>query len=207
MSKKTISINSVLWKRMNAIKNELNENSKEIFHWNETIDYILNHYTNKGRLLKENKKAAIPPLPKKPEKNPSKPSLPPLNISIPAPKLPNLTKKGKNPKMSKEKLNLSIPAPPKKKAIIIDVSPEKLEELAKKETKDTRYIMIECQICGNIPILMPVPKALVLDAKEPVVDVSYIHGDPQHVIVAQLDHDFQVRRRRASWVVYEKDYK
>ncbi len=38
---------------------------------------------------------------------------------------------------------------------------------------------------------MPVPKKLVLDAKEPVVDVSYVHGDPQHVVVAQLDHDFQ----------------
>ena len=54
--------------------------------------------------------------------------------------------------------------------------------------------------------MMPVPKDLVLTASEPVVDVSYIHGDPEHVLVAQLDHDFQVRRRRASWVVYEKDY-
>ncbi|UYP46363.1 hypothetical protein NEF87_002648 [Candidatus Lokiarchaeum ossiferum] len=206
MSKKTISINSVLWKRMNALKNELNENSKKVYHWNDTIEHILNHYTNNKEQLKE-KKNAIPTPPQKSIRKPSKPSLPPLNISIPAPKLPNLTKKGKNPIMSKENLNLSIPAPPKKKAIVLDVSPEKLEELAKKETKDTRYIMIECQICGNIPILMPVPKALVLDAKEPVVDVSYIHGDPQHVIVAQLDHDFQVRRRRASWVVYEKDYK
>ena len=55
--------------------------------------------------------------------------------------------------------------------------------------------------------MMPVPKSLVLDASEPVVDVTYAHGDPEHVVVAQLDHDFQVRRRRASHIVYEKDYK
>ncbi len=55
--------------------------------------------------------------------------------------------------------------------------------------------------------MMPVPKKEILNAKEPVVDIAYTHGTPEHVVVAQLDHDFQVRRRRACEVVYEKDYK
>jgi hypothetical protein len=98
------------------------------------------------------------------------------------------------------------PPPPKKSPIKIDISTTHLAELAKKETKETKFILIECQICGSKPIMMPVPKKAILTAKEPVVDIAYTHGNPEHVVVAQLDHDFQVRRRRACEVVYEKDY-
>ncbi|WP_457559130.1 hypothetical protein [Candidatus Harpocratesius sp.] len=101
---------------------------------------------------------------------------------------------------------LGIPPMPKKKPIKVNINKKQMRILAKKETKSTKYILIECNMCGSKPILMPVPKKLVLESKDPVVDVSYVHGNPEHVIVAQLDHDFQVRRRRVSQVVYEKDY-
>lgn len=103
--------------------------------------------------------------------------------------------------------DLGIISPPKKKPLKIHAESEKLVELTKKETSDTKFILVECNICGARPISMPVPKQLVLNATEPVVDISYCHGDPKHVIVAQLDHDFQVRRQRTSWIVFEDDYK
>lgn len=104
-------------------------------------------------------------------------------------------------------VDLGIISPPKKKPLKIHAESEKLVELTKKETADTKYVLIECNICGARPISMPVPKQLVTNASEPVVDISYCHGDPKHVIVAQLDHDFQVRRQRTSWIVFEDDYK
>ena len=189
MANKTITIPLEIWAKMKDIKETLNQKSDKPVHWRETWKYLLEAYE---QWLK-NPEKPTPPLPKVPK--PRK-TLKEISGST----------KLKKVKIDMREIDLSIPPPPMKKAIKIKLDSKQLRELAKKETEETKYILIECQICGDAPIMMPVPKSLVLDASEPVVDVSYIHGDPEHVLVAQLDHDFQVRRRRASWVVYEKDY-
>ena len=189
MVNKTITVPLEIWVKMKDIKENLNQKSDNPVHWRETWKHVIQIY-EEG--LKNSQKT-IPPPPKVPKQQK---------------KLKEISgsKKIKIPKIDMDEVDLSIPPPPMKKAIKIKLSGSQLKDLAKKETEETKYILIECQICGSAPIMMPVPKTLVLDASEPVVDVSYIHGDPEHVLVAQLDHDFQVRRRRASWVVYEKDY-
>jgi hypothetical protein len=106
-----------------------------------------------------------------------------------------------------EAIDLNIPSPPKKKALTIAVDNKTMQDLASKETTDLKYILIECAICGAQPISMPVIKKYVLEAKEPVVEVTYIHGNPKHAIVAQLDHDFQVRRNRPSKAIFEDEIK
>jgi len=189
MANKTITIPLEIWTKMKDIKENLNQNSKEPVHWRETWKYLLEIYE---QAIKTSQKT-IPPSPKLPKQHKA---LKEISGST----------KLKKPKIDMSEIDLSIPLPPMKKVIKIKLDSKQLGELAKKETDETKYILIECQICGDAPIMMPVPKTLVLDATEPVVDVSYIHGDPEHVLVAQLDHDFQVRRRRASWIVYEKDY-
>ncbi|QEE14766.1 hypothetical protein DSAG12_00582 [Promethearchaeum syntrophicum] len=189
MANKTISIPLEIWVKMKDIKDDLNQKSDSPVHWRETWKYLLETFENGLK----NPQKATPPPPKVPKS--------PKNL-----KTISGSTKLKKPKLDMSEIDLSIPPPPMKKAIKIKLNSNQLEELTKKETTETKYILIECQICGNTPIMMPVPKDLVLTASEPVVDVSYIHGDPEHVLVAQLDHDFQVRRRRASWVVYEKDY-
>ncbi len=189
MANKTITIPLEIWVKMKDIKENLNQKSESPVHWRETWKYVIETY-EQG--LKNSKKI-IPPLPKVPKQQKNLKEI-------------SGSKKIKIPKIDMNEIELSIPDPPIKKVIKIKLNTKQLGELAKKETEETKYILIECQICGDTPIMMPVPKNLVLDASEPVVDVSYIHGDPEHVLVAQLDHDFQVRRRRACWVVYEKDY-
>ncbi len=189
MANKTITIPLEIWVKMKDIKEILNKNSDSAVHWRETWKHVLQIY-EKGL---ETPQKIIPPSPKLPK--PQK-TLKTISGSM----------KLKKVKIDMDEIDLSIPPPPIRKAIKIKLDSKQLGELAKKETEETKYILIECQICGDAPIMMPVPKTLVLNASEPVVDVSYIHGDPEHVLVAQLDHDFQVRRRRTSWVVYEKDY-
>ena len=183
---KSIYVKDEIWARLNQVKLKIQKQTGIPIHWNDAIEHVLKIYE-----ISIKNKTEIPPSPVSP------------------PGLPKMNRKGLAPKKSRKKLSagdLGIPLPPKKKAIKIEMSTGQLNKLSRKETTETKFILIECQICGSRPIMMPVPKHLVLDAKEPVVDVSYIHGDPTHVLVAQLDHDFQVRRRRASWVVYEKDY-
>ena len=189
MANKTITIPLEIWVKMKDIKEILNKNSDSAVHWRETWKHVLQIY-EKGL---ETSQKTIPPSPKLPQPQKTLKSI-------------SGSSKLKKVKIDANEIDLSIPPPPMKKPIKIKLDSKQLGELAKKETEETKYILIECQICGNAPIMMPVPKALVLDASEPVVDVSYVHGDPEHVLVAQLDHDFQVRRRRASWIVYEKDY-
>lgn len=189
MANKTITIPLEIWVKMKDIKEILNKNSDSAVHWRETWKHVLQIY-EKGL---DTSQKTIPPSPKLP-----KPQKTLKSISG--------SSKLKKVKIDANEIDLSIPPPPMKKPIKIKLDSKQLGELAKKETEETKYILIECQICGDAPIMMPVPKTLVLDASEPVVDVSYVHGDPEHVLVAQLDHDFQVRRRRASWIVYEKDY-
>lgn len=94
---------------------------------------------------------------------------------------------------------LGIPDIPMKKAIVVK------KGAIRKDTEQTKFVLIECQLC-NRTISLPVPRNIILESSLPVTDVTYIHGDPQHALTAQLDKDFAVRRRRASQIVYEKDY-
>ncbi|MHA1673606.1 MAG: hypothetical protein ACTSYI_08250 [Promethearchaeota archaeon] len=188
MKNKKITISGNTWAQLKKIKQDLaKKNPNKPIQWSETLDH----------LIKEFKKQKQPEQPLNP-KSAIKSPLPPI-------KLPNSPGKGKKDNLHDD--SLGIPAAPPKKPLKIDIKSKDLKILARKETKDVKYILIECNKCGSKPILMPVPKKLVLEAVEPVVDISYIHGDPEHVVVAQLDHDFQVRRRRVSEIVYEKDYK
>ena len=75
----------------------------------------------------------------------------------------------------------------------------------RKDTTETKFVLIECQICDKT-ISMPVPRKIIQNSTLPLTDVTYIHGNPQHAITAQSDKDYAVRRRRASQIVYEKDY-
>ncbi|TFG18825.1 MAG: hypothetical protein EU530_08005 [Promethearchaeota archaeon] len=95
--------------------------------------------------------------------------------------------------------DLGIPDIPMKKAIIVKQS------TIRKDTSETKFVLIECEICSKT-ISMPVPRKIIQNSTLPVTDVTYIHGNPQHAITAQLDVDFAVRRRRTSQIVYEKDY-
>jgi hypothetical protein len=233
MPKKSFALSTNNWEALRLIKDQLNTECGKVTSWQKAFDHIISFYKKGGGYCGEQMDSkgknlaksilAIPKLPSVPKspKSPPKPLKPPqihskkskgmvlpkINIAIPTLKgnKPPAGKKGKDYSVD-EDFDLGIPAAPKKKPIILKIDNKKLQDLAKKETKATKFILIECQICGSEPIMMPVPQKLVLDAKEPVVDVTFIHGDPEHVVVAQLDHDFQVRRRRASWIVYEKDF-
>ena len=219
MNYKTIAIKYNNWQELNKLKKKIAKKIGRNPHWDEVISDLLarskeNTQNVKNNLSKkENNLSSSPKMPLMPKSPtlPKAPTLPPL------PKMPHPLQSPKKSTLKSKKYlkgkpimpnhELHIPTAPKKKPISIEITPEEMKILASKETQDTKYILIECQICGSKPIMMPVPKKLVLEAKEPVVDVSYVHGNPKHVIVAQLDHDFQVRRRRASWVVFEEDFK
>ncbi|TFH30810.1 MAG: hypothetical protein E4G98_01375 [Promethearchaeota archaeon] len=188
MKNKKIVISHEIWAQLNEIKEVLTKkNPDQPFQWSETLDYILTEFQRHQQFPQSS-------IPTPGVKSPLQPM-----------KLPN------SPGLEQSKhlgdSSLEIPIAPSKKPVKIEINSRDLKILTHKETIDTKYILIECNMCGSKPILMPVPKKIVLEATEPVVDVSYIHGNPEHVVVAQLDHDFQVRRRRVSEVVYEKDYK
>lgn len=95
--------------------------------------------------------------------------------------------------------DLGIPAIPIKKAIVVK------KGVVRKDTETTKFVLVECQICDKT-INMPVPRDIIKKSPLPVTDITYIHGEPQHALTAQLDKDFAVRRRRVSEIVYEKDY-
>lgn len=199
MKKKKVTISHDIWEDLEQIKKALQEKNENQVHWSETIQVLIETYHN-HLSQKKNSVSNVKNLQPAPPKEP-------INIPTSTP----TNQKRQNIKtenhLNSTNLGLDIPPPPKKKPIKIEISAQDVKILAQKETKETKFILIECNYCGSKPILMPVPKSFVLNSEEPVVDVSYIHGDPEHVIVAQLDHDFQVRRRRVSKVVYEKDFK
>ncbi|OLS12034.1 MAG: hypothetical protein RBG13Loki_4378 [Promethearchaeota archaeon CR_4] len=66
------------------------------------------------------------------------------------------------------------------------------------------HVLVECELCGGV-IKMPVPTAYVVNSKLPVVPITYTHGQfgIRHALLAHLDHDFQVRRTRVSYLVEE----
>lgn len=209
MVKKYININQENWDKLRQIKTDLKIKENKNLSWNNIFEKIIGCFdsTNKKELIKTPKLpnlSANVPLPPISQSTSSIKSIPQIKLTIPT---PSIKSPGVNMDSIKNEIiddmDLNIPLPPKKKPIQISSDLQMLDELAKKDTPETKYILIECPMCGEKPIMMPVPKKYVLDAKEPVVEVSYIHGNPKHSIVAQLDHDFQVRRRRSSQIVFE----
>ncbi|HMF32225.1 MAG TPA: hypothetical protein VKK79_12460 [Candidatus Lokiarchaeia archaeon] len=102
----------------------------------------------------------------------------------------------------KDDLDIPIPPPP----IIKQLNPE-VDPLVFSDPRfagDPRYnnIFVKCDLCGG-NISVPVPKDVVLNSQLPVVPVTYVHGPEEnhHAILLHLDHDFQVRRRRFSYLV------
>ena len=69
---------------------------------------------------------------------------------------------------------------------------------------DPSYVLVlsECELCGGI-IQVPAPKDVIKNSELPVVPLTYVHGPPEnrHAIMVHLDHDFQVRRFRYSYLV------
>jgi hypothetical protein len=128
-------------------------------------------------------------------------------------------KKGKskssNDYLSKEDLDLNIPAvpeaPKKKDMLNLDnskLSTDVLERMKKYESPDIKVVLVNCERC-NAVIPIPIPKKSVLDSKLPVVPISYVHKNlnnkDQHCITIHLDHDFDIRRQRLSDVVIASD--
>ncbi|MHA1896074.1 MAG: hypothetical protein ACTSU2_01655 [Promethearchaeota archaeon] len=103
---------------------------------------------------------------------------------------------------SEKDLELNIPMVPLKKKETLKT--QNIDDKLSLESADPNYkiILVECDICGK-PIKMPVLKKLIEESKLPVTDVTYIHGDPPHAVTAQLDKNFDVRRRRSSPIVFE----
>lgn len=156
---------------------------------------------------------------------PSPPAVSKLPPKLPKspPKMPKMPKKSKLPKKSRDSPKkgkfdhqdpekdeeLNIPTPPMRK--ISGVSKSKKSHTKKIAPPKTppkagksRKILADCPICDKV-LHMEIPEDFVKNAEEPVVEITYLHGDPQHSLVVQLDHDFQVRRRRASWVVQDQN--
>ena len=206
MASKSFAMKTDTWNELRSIKNSLNEKFNKTIPWDQAFKHILEFY-NKGKNGSISSEYDIPTKKGKIEppslKAPSMPSIPkmPPNVSM------GVSRTISSKATATTDMDLSIPAVPMKKPVKLQINANQLELLKKKDTEDTKFILIECQICGDKPIEMPVPRHYVLEADVPVVDVTYIHSDPEHAVVAQLDHDFQVRRRRASNIVYEKDYK
>lgn len=119
-------------------------------------------------------------------------------------KYKNETQIQKEAKPSTINKDLSIPEIPlpKKRNVKLELKDEEI----RKDTADTKWILIDCEMCGNKVIQMPVPRDYISNSPLPVTEVGYIHGDPLHCIVAQLDKDFEVRRRRCCKITFEKDY-
>lgn len=130
------------------------------------------------------------------------PNLPPSKISTPPiPKTPS-----KSFEMNKDNSTLNIPQVPVRKKIEpkyenITVPTENEKDTSSSDS-DIKRILIECQICKKV-IRMPVPKKIIEESPLPVTDVTYVHGDPPHAVTAQLDKDFEVRRRRSAPVIFQ----
>ncbi len=109
---------------------------------------------------------------------------------------------------SEEDKALGIPAAPlpkakKKKKLAAPELSTKVFRDKKFDAKTTEMVIVNCERCEDV-ISIPVPKKMILDSKLPVVEISFIHGKPEHAVAVQLDHDFDIRRQRYSDVIHEK---
>lgn len=164
------------------------------------------------------KKTKVPPTPVLPPSKDGdkvKPKLKAHQIDIQLPGLKKPTIPSKSTKSQKESIDeygdLGVPevpvAPPKQKLKLetIDISPELLKKIEEGETKDLKYIIVKCDECDDI-IAVPIPKKKILESELPVVPITFVHGEgnKEHALTVHIDHDFDVRRRRFSDVVYDK---
>jgi len=138
----------------------------------------------------------------------SKSNIPNIKINLPASKE---TPTQNLPPEDYEDVQLSIPQIPIKKALNakvdkISLDIPNLDEITKRDTPTIKNIVIEDTFIKK-NIVIPIPRKIILDAKEPVVEISYIYNEPLHSVVVQLDHDFQVRRCRVSPVIFEEKTK
>jgi hypothetical protein len=99
-----------------------------------------------------------------------------------------------------------VPAVPQPKLKQVDMGMAQLVFSSNRYINDPNYtqVLVECELCGGV-IKMPVPTTYVRDSKLPVVPVTYVHGQSgiRHALLVYLDHDFQVRRTRLSYLVEE----
>jgi len=110
-----------------------------------------------------------------------------------------------------QEIDLDIPevpiAPPKQKIKLVTpkISPKLLEKVTKGETKEIKYVLVKCDRCNEI-LAFPIPKKKVLDSELPIVPISYVHskGNDEHCLTVHIDHEFDVRRRRISDIMFEK---
>ena len=121
-----------------------------------------------------------------------------------------LLKEDKEEKLGMKDEKLSIPEAPlpkdQKKKLNVPVLDKKIFRDIKVNTDTHQVVIIECDRCGG-PISMPVPKKLILESDVPVVEFVYVHGNPPHCLIAQLDKNFNERRRRTTDLIDEKEYK
>jgi len=146
-----------------------------------------------------------PSLPPKETSGTQKANIPPIKINLPQTKDIPIAKSTTE---DYDDSQLNIPQIPIKKALNAKVDKihldiPNLDEIAKRDSASIKNIVIEDTLIKK-NIVIPIPRKMVLDAKEPVVEISYIYNDPLHSVVVQLDHDFQVRRCRVSSVIFEE---
>ena len=101
-----------------------------------------------------------------------------------------------------------VPIAPPKQVVKLDspkISPKLLEKVTKGETEKIKYVLVKCDRCNEI-IAVPIPKNKILDSELPIVPISYVHskGNDEHCLTVHIDHDFDVRRRRISDIMYEE---
>lgn len=154
--------------------------------------------------LKSGYEIETPVLPPKESTGTPKANIPPIKINLTQAKDLPITKSSTE---DYDDNQLNIPQIPAKKALNakvdkINLDIPNLDEIAKKDTATTKNIVIEDTFIKK-NIVIPIPRKMILDAKEPVVEISYIYNEPLHSVVVQLDHDFQVRRCRVSPVIFE----
>jgi len=101
-----------------------------------------------------------------------------------------------------------IPPPKvaKKKKLSSPVLEAKIFSDLKFDQITHQLVIIECDRCGG-PISVPVERNMILGSPEPVVEFVYIHGKPKHCLIAQLDRNFNERRRRTADLIDEDDFR
>jgi hypothetical protein len=102
----------------------------------------------------------------------------------------------------RDDLDIPIPPPPIIKQLNPEISPLVFSDQRFADDPRYNHIFVKCDLCGG-NIGVPVPKDVVLNSELPVVPVTYVHGPEgdHHAILIHVDHDFQVRRRRFSYLV------
>jgi len=109
---------------------------------------------------------------------------------------------------SEEAKDLSIPEVPlpKKKESTITSNQIINNELLniESETIDKKIILAYCDICKKT-LQIKLNKNIILQSDLPLIEISYIHGDPIHALNFQVDKAFSVRRTRVCSALFENE--